>query len=96
MCPFIGPVPAYAIFYVGGIILHFAIGRALTGLLRGDMAYDARIGSPTMMHRTCLGAAAGAAVVLVIVRRNRSRAHRVLSPEQDAEPLRDRIQRHPV
>ncbi len=68
-------------------VLICGVGRALTDILRGDMEYDARIGSLTMAQRICLGAAAGAAVVLVIVWRSRSCTHRALSQEQDAGPL---------
>ncbi len=37
MYPFIGPVPTYAIFYFGGILVHFVVGRWIatrTGLKR--------------------------------------------------------------
>lgn len=65
-------------------LLIYGAGRALTDLLRGDMEYDARIGSLTTAQRICLGAAAGAAVVLAIMWRSRSSTDRAPSLEQDA------------
>lgn len=65
-------------------VLIYGLGRALTDLLRGDMEYDARVGSLTTTQRICLGAAAGAAVVLAIVWRSRSSGGPALSLRQNA------------
>jgi phosphatidylglycerol:prolipoprotein diacylglycerol transferase len=64
-------------------LLIYGVGRALTDFLRGDMERSLPLGSLTMTQRICLGAAAGAMVLLVIVWRTRSSGRPALSLEQD-------------
>lgn len=64
-------------------LLIYGVGRALTDLLRGDTEYGEFAGSLTTTQRICLGAAAGAAVILAIVWPSRSSTDRTPSLEQD-------------